>query len=464
MNVSEGICLLPTRGRVSTNVPRFLAAAKATHMTVPGALVVDGDDYQANRQAYDALDLPDNWSIYLARGGSLVAASNEAVAELLTRDMQFLMIMSDDNLPVTDRWDALIVESLQPWQFVSSDDGAQAPKRANGVMVWGADLIRAVGYLYPPSLHHMWAETIWEELGRATNCWSVNMGVLVRHLNATYSQPDDTGAHVNRHLAADERAFHAWRENEMAPTVEHVLGCMEAHGVRMFRPDLKGYKVMIATPCGSGEYGHGYVSSLFQTMEFIRQYGGEPHRAELIGCSDIALARNRLFGGFLRSDCTHLLWADSDQDWNAMDVVRLLMSGEDFVAVASVKKTFPTAFAVSVDSKRGPVHVDPETGFIEVDAVGGAFVVITRACAERMAAAYADLTYVEPDGTENVGVFMPMIENRKYLGEDFSMCARWRAIGGCILVASDVNLGHTGNFRYDGSWLAHLTSHQERVA
>ena len=181
------------------------------------------------------------------------------------------------------------------------------------------------------------------------------------------------------------------------------------------------------------------------------------------------MARIKLFGAFMRSDCTHLFWIDSDQGWQAKDFIRLLLAKKDFVAVAGVRKVFPASFAVSVSDDNGrplPIREDASHGLLRASGVGMAFTCMSRACATRLSQSYVDLKFTTADGREESGIFMPMIKNGRYLSEDYGVCQRWRDIGGEIWIAPEVSLLHVGAFTWQGAWVDQLAekSAAERAA
>ncbi len=453
---SPGLWLLPTFNRPTTNLPKFFAAAVAAGMTTPGIVIVDRADYDTNKQAYDALDLPTNWQLSLVQGGSLAAATEEAYAAI-GDDLSWYGWLADDLRPVTPGWDVKCIEALTPYGFISTDDDFMASTgKANGATLWSGELLKAVGYFFCPGLYHFFLDDIWEEIGRMTGCWTVLNDVLVRHVHAAKSgNVDSTVAHTMKRFSEDTKAFEDWRQNDLVPAAERVLALMERHGVKMVRPDLTGVSVMIATPCGSGKYDRGYVNSLMATEKLLAQFGAKVRWAELPHCSDVALARNKLFGNFLRTSDTHLFMIDDDMTFRPIDVATLLLAKRDFVAVAGVRKVYPPSFAVNVSDDFGrpiPIKVDPETGFLSASGIGMAFTCLSRAGCERMAQVYADLGFDGADGRAEFGVFNPMIVNRRYLSEDFAYAHRWRQLGGEIWVAGEISLGHTGSFTWDGAW------------
>lgn len=234
------------------------------------------------------------------------------------------------------------------------------------------------------------------------------------------------------------------------------------------RVDLSPYNLLIATPIGDGRPEDAYNVSLDNTKQLIRHHGGKVETFKTKYVSDIALARSKLFGAFLRNEqYSHMMMIDSDQDWLPEEVVWFLLLKRDFLAAVSVKKTCPPEFAFNAigdDGKRWALTYETDTNVAELPFVGGAFVLISRHCAERMAQSYPELQYEVDPGTTEYAVFDPIILNdgltKRRLSEDYAFCYRWRKIGGRVEVKMDVNLGHTGSHRFSGTLLEHLTKNQ----
>lgn len=218
---------------------------------------------------------------------------------------------------------------------------------------------------------------------------------------------------------------------------------------------LSQYSILLATPNGDGKYDQTYVYSLLETVITCRNLGINIERAEFPFCADLPLARAKLFGKFLRSEHTHMMMIDSDMGFAAADVFRMLEFGEEFVAAAGPKKLSTIEFAYgSQDDYRNPVPVIPqENGLFEITDVGGAFVLISRSCAEKMAKAYHErLGFDGDNGEDEYAVYDPIVLNRaRRLSEDYAFCWRWRKIGGKVLILPDIKLKHTGTNTWIGA-------------
>ena len=236
-----------------------------------------------------------------------------------------------------------------------------------------------------------------------------------------------------------------------------------------FTPDLSNIDIMFAAACGRGSYTYNFHRSSHRTVTEVERYGGKVTFAEVLFGADVALVRERLFGIFCRSNHTHMLMVDDDMGWDERDVVRMALwaqQGKDFIGAAGPKKMYPIQFAANKTDENGVkqmVELTPETGICEVNEVGMAFVLISRACAQKMVEAYPQLAYYgDADCKElNYALFDPMLvpeggHQRRY-SEDYAFCRRWRDIGGKVELLADVRLEHTGTHTFAGSFVDMFT-------
>lgn len=204
-------------------------------------------------------------------------------------------------------------------------------------------------------------------------------------------------------------------------------------------------------------------STMWSIIEFQREAQAAGITVELkawLGDSMVNSARNILTGMFMASDCTDMICIDQDNDWEPGALMRLLSYPVEMVGAAYRTKTD--------DIEKYPVrwpetqyHVtDANTGLLEAAAVPFGIVRIARSCLEKMTQAYEHLAYQSdlcPDtklwclfDNEFTGSSEADWKARKYWGEDFVFCNRWRKIGGKVWVDPEIATGHTGQKRFGG--------------
>ena len=209
--------------------------------------------------------------------------------------------------------------------------------------------------------------------------------------------------------------------------------------------------IFIATPCLDGNVSAHYTASLVRTMTALQQRGWRAPRIDFeIGNSLVADARNKLVARFLASDSSDLVFIDSDLSWSADDLLKLASFDAPLVAgVYQRKSRTKIDFAVKFGAA---INMDAQ-GLIAVERVGTGFMRIRRDCLEKMVAAHPALRMAR-DGLS--ALFDTSIVDGQFIGEDFTFCDRWRAIGGQVLIDPAINLSHHGAAAYDEPLLKYL--------
>ena len=191
----------------------------------------------------------------------------------------------------------------------------------------------------------------------------------------------------------------------------------------------------LATPLHDGRVHQAYMAG---AIELARAAPGRLIIAKF-SAPFLPVSRDVLTAHFLRSPATHLLCVDSDIGWSAADVERLLSADKDFVAGLYAKKTEDRALAT-------PLRGEREADLIEAPFAAAGFLLLTRACIERLVAAHPELGYDTPQGRA-WALWSPLFDARPY-GEDAAFCQRWRRLGGKIWAHTKVVLTHYGDCAY----------------
>jgi hypothetical protein len=186
--------LLPSRARPG-NLARFFAAYEKTGGSTPGVVILDAADEKANRPAYHETrrQLPLGWSLRITDG----VTQGEKLAELWPElvGAGWLGLIGDDCVPETPAWDRKMVGALDGANIVSCNDGWQAPRRLGNCWIMAGDLVRGVGYIFPPGLQHLYVDDVWETIGQAAQCWRCLMSVRVEHRHVLKGEADADETH-----------------------------------------------------------------------------------------------------------------------------------------------------------------------------------------------------------------------------------------------------------------------------
>lgn len=424
------------------NLNRFFRSCRETSLGTPGRVLVNGDVYLAQKEAFEKIPLPERWEFRLTQASTFVVQIQELWDEV--RNMPWVGVLGDDCIPLSSKWDGDILHSVAGWNVVSTyDDLKSGPGGIDRGSIWSGDLLRLTGFLFLDGLSEQEQYLLWQEIGRTSACWTHRGDIFMRHFGA-----------VDRSEELTE-AIQSWLTENLPGLAHRIDEEKSGKGILKFTVDYEGVNIMVAVPAWSGELPHEFINSLHETFAMFMAANVRHEFAVEASNADIVMARSKIFARFMRSKCTHLLMVDDDMIWSPADVGRLFAAKADFAAVAGPKKKIPLQCAVqpiAIDENYGTVKFEPETGSVEVSEVGAAFVLLTRNLGEKMIEAYPELAYNGIGGEIEHALFLPMIVKKVYKAEDYALCNRWRAIGGKIAVCPDISLGHIGKYTYKGAW------------
>jgi hypothetical protein len=193
--------------------------------------------------------------------------------------------------------------------------------------------------------------------------------------------------------------------------------------------------LFLATPTHDARVHHAYMNGVLEAALV--------HRGRLIiskfTSQTLSLSRDILTAHFLRSNATHLFWVDSDIGWTVADLDKLLAANKDFVCGNYARKQEDRALASELRRRR-------EGKLIEAKYAAAGFVLLTRACVQRLVDAHPELRYETPHGPA-WALWSPIFQVAPR-SEDISFSKRWQELGERIWVHSEVVLRHYGEAMY----------------
>jgi len=114
-------------------------------------------------------------------------------------DYEYLAFMGDDHRPMTKGWDTELAKEIGDRDGVAyGNDLLQGPNIPTAVMM-SASIVRAIGYMAPPELIHMYMDNFWKALGQDLGHLIYRSDVIIEHLHplAGKSQNDAGYMEVN---------------------------------------------------------------------------------------------------------------------------------------------------------------------------------------------------------------------------------------------------------------------------
>ena len=226
----------------------------------------------------------------------------------------------------------------------------------------------------------------------------------------------------------------------------------------------KQIKLFIATPAFGHQVTTNYMNSV---MRFVSSSHPKLQVSTAIhlqsGMALVTQARNNCVASFLKSDCTHFFFIDSDIGFEPEAVFRLLEKDEDVVLTPYAVKGFGQNYALQFIvhfPDRNNVQIGRD-GFVEITAGPTGFMMIKRQAFEKLIKAYPDKKTVNKQLVGNKVEIMDsdwytffetgIDPENGYLGEDICFCKLWTAIGGKIYADAISELTHFGGHPFKGS-------------
>jgi hypothetical protein len=254
--------------------------------------------------------------------------------------------------------------------------------------------------------------------------------------------------------------------------------------VQIKAAELRKRKLFVATPMYGAKCDGPYTKSLIDLNTVCMQHGVQMRCHFLFNESLITRARNYLADEFLRSDCTHLMFIDSDIDFDPKYVIAMLALDREIIGGPYPKKTI--AWEKIFDATRlGLVNnpqdfnqfvgdyvfnLVPGTKQIRIDEpapvleIGTGFMMIRRDVFTKFQAAYPEQMFKPDhnrtaafDGSREICAFFhDLIDpaTKRFLSEDYMFCQWARKIGVEIWLCPWMELKHSGTFVFGGSMAA----------
>lgn len=464
-----GCWLLPTLNR-PTELVKFFKTYLETESSTPVWVLVGKDDPQI--EAYRCISIPQDSEMIFTDSETM----GDKVREVWGRfkDFDYVGILNDDHRLVTKGWDQKILSQINGTNVVSTNDGWVAPNRICGAICFSGNILRTLGYMFLPGMHHLFSDDTWAYLFGKSGACKILMDVMVEH-HHVYKHPekkDQTSEKINGPLGLvngqgeggfwpnDKKIFKEWMSSGQADKdLQKIIDLQPKQGV------------MIATPSHDGNVAMAYALGLADTSINLAQHGIYFEMARVVGSSLIPHARNSLVDMFLKSKCQRLLFIDSDQGFDKNAVFALLQSPRLIIAGITPHKRFPVnlnfepleedkkyfASLVNKGIEEFKIFAKEKAdalGNIEVNRVGTGIMMIDRKVFELMK---EHVDHYEPfDDKHDIkhGEYFKMGgsgvkgEARRYYGEDWFFTELAKKLKIPIYINANVIVSHQGSYTF----------------
>jgi hypothetical protein len=251
--------------------------------------------------------------------------------------------------------------------------------------------------------------------------------------------------------------------------------------------ELRKRKLFLAAPMYGGQCAGMFAKSVADLSSICTSNGIELRSYFLFNESLITRARNYCVDEFMRSDCTHMMFIDSDIGFDPRDVLAMLaLQGDDTeydVLAGPYPKKCISWEKIKLAVDKGVADDDPNVlekyvgdyvfnpkgggGNIRIDQpvevmeVGTGFMMTRRSAFEKFEKAFPQYSY-KPDhvrteafdgSREIMQYFQAEIDpaSKRYLSEDYWFCQKMIEIGGKIWYCPWMKLQHVGSYIFGGS-------------
>jgi len=237
-------------------------------------------------------------------------------------------------------------------------------------------------------------------------------------------------------------------------------------------------RIFVGTPVHSDVSIHFFKACLeFQKECFVRKI---PIMFQVMKSSLVTQGRQLCVASFLQSECTHLLFIDSDISFSYKSIERLIAYDKEITLIpypiksmdsdklrARIKagseldpKLLGNQYTLSIED---PKKINVENGFIEVERGPAGCMLIKREAFDKLIKEYPEFTIEQHTLIDGKLVKRPHMYNffdtywnpndKTYTGEDFYFCKLAKHAGIKMYALIDEYISHHGEFTYTGRLL-----------
>jgi hypothetical protein len=177
--------------------------------------------------------------------------------------------------------------------------------------------------------------------------------------------------------------------------------------------DLVGRKIMLGLPTYDFKLSAKLAISLASFCVRATQHGVDIQICNISGCSVVSRVRNLIAKDFLDSDCTDLMFIDSDINFEAEDIFRLMAWNSDpkkgIVAGIPVARKKGKVYISTLDTDEEDNIFMNYMGLVKAKRVATAFMMIRREVFEKLKDAHPEWVY----------------HDEKKVGDEVIACCFW---------------------------------------
>jgi hypothetical protein len=219
--------------------------------------------------------------------------------------------------------------------------------------------------------------------------------------------------------------------------------------------------LFIALPAYDFKVSLKLAISLARFAQTAPQHGVTIQIGSICGCSVVSRARNLLVKDLLESECTDLLFIDSDINFEPEDVYRLMAWTSDpkkgIVGGVPRTRSDNKVYIASLDYDDNNDLTMDNMGLVRARRLATAFMMVRRDVFTTLVDAHPEWSYYDTRTDRTLSaVFDFKLTDEGYMGEDYLFCDRAREHGFEVWVDPTIKLGHMGVQEYMGDFGAEV--------
>lgn len=225
--MSEMAVIVPTRGRPQ-NIRRLIEAWATTRAQAVIWLGVDDDDDTFDLAALNGFIQEFEVDVQVTSlPRTTMNGTLNAIAHRAALDFPYVGFMGDDHLVRTENWDQQIISSLgsNGPSIVYGNDLMQGPLLPTAVFMT-SNIIRCLGYMSPPALHHLHLDTAWLEWGKRLEIIQYLPDVVIEHMHPQAGKAEWDEGHVRVNAGAmwqhDSEVYADYVERFLEQDIENL--------------------------------------------------------------------------------------------------------------------------------------------------------------------------------------------------------------------------------------------------
>jgi hypothetical protein len=226
--------------------------------------------------------------------------------------------------------------------------------------------------------------------------------------------------------------------------------------------NLVGRKIMLGLPAYDFKVSIKMAIAMAQFAVEAPKHGVDIQICNISGCSVVSRVRNLIVKDFMSSDCTDLMFIDSDINFNHTDIFRLMAWNTDpkkgiVGGVPAARKKGSVYISTLEQDEDGGIYMNAY-GLVKAKRIATAFMLIRRDVLTTLIDNHPEWKYHD-DRVENghpdkfcYSIFDFKSTPEGYVGEDYTFCDRAREHGFEVWIDPTIKLGHMGITEFEGSF------------